>query len=152
MKKIPQPHGGAINRFEPGDPKPPTAGRPPKVLTGLIAELKAQGYEAVKPGTVIEAYEFLLSLDQDKIVSTINDKAQPMIVRIVGKSMLDNKFGFEIIDRMLDRAHGRAQQQINLKTEAEIDEQCKRIERFMATADTCTIAPKPDANPSEILP
>jgi len=144
MKQIPQKHGGKMNRFEKGEVTNP-AGRPPKVLSGLIAQLKKDGYEAVKPAMVIEAYEFLLSLNQDKIVDTVNDKTQPMIVRIVGKSMLDNKFGFEIIDRMLDRAHGRAQQTVNLNESTEtIDERCRKFEQALGAADTRSIAPEPN--------
>ena len=151
MRTVKQPHGGAIKLFEKGDPRPATAGKPPKVLSGLIAQLKKEGYEAVKPAMVIEAYEFLLSLNQDKIVDTVNDKTQPMIVRIVGKSMLDNKFGFDIIDRMLDRAHGRAQQTVNLNESTEsIDQRCRNFEQALGTADTCTIAPRPDTATNKV--
>ncbi len=152
MKKVIQPHGGAINRFEPGDPKPLNAGRPPKRLTAIIAEYKAMGYEPVKPATVIEAYEFLLSLDKEKVREITKDEKQPMLMRIVGESMLDNKFGYDIVDRMLDRAHGRAQQNVNVNTEAEADAKCRRIAEIVGIANTQSIAPKPDPVAGEVFP
>jgi len=117
VKKIPQPHGGCINRFEKGDPKPANAGvgKKPKQITQIINELKAQGYEQVKPHNVIDTYETLLALSIEKLVEVGKDDKQPMIVRIVARAMLDNHKGFDIIERMIDRAHGKAQQSVKVE-------------------------------------
>ena len=43
----------------------------------------------------------------------IQDKAKPMSLRIVGKAMMTAK-GWEVLQAMLDRAHGRARQQVDM--------------------------------------
>lgn len=45
-RKTAQTHGGAVNTFEKGDPGGP--GRPPRLLSTIVAELKAKGYQRAK--------------------------------------------------------------------------------------------------------
>lgn len=110
-------------QFQPGQSGNPQ-GRPPRLVTGLIKELTEAGYERVTATTVVEAYEILTGLPEEELKARINNKEEPMIVRIVGKAMLSPK-GFEILERMLDRAHGKAAQPIK------VDDQRKEIlERY----------------------
>lgn len=111
---VPQPHGGAVYQADPGETRNPH-GRPPLTLTGVLRELKAAGYERVTRAGVMEAYELLMSLDEEKLKEKIVDKKQPMIVRIVGKAMLE-KDGKDMLERMLDRAHGRPTQGVDVTT------------------------------------
>lgn len=91
-----------------GNPK----GRPPKLVSSLIQELKDEGYERVGATQIVESYELLTGMPEDEIRQKVNDKSQPMIIRIVGKAMLSAK-GFEILEKMLDRAQGRPKQSID---------------------------------------
>ena len=82
-------------------------GRPRLTLKAVIEDLKAQGYEQATPADVSAMYSYLITLPQDKITELAKNDAQPMAVRICCKAILDKK-GFDYIERMLDRAHGKA--------------------------------------------
>jgi hypothetical protein len=97
-----------------GNPK----GRPPKVLTTLVADLKKQGYERATATTVTETIEHLIGLPEERLRELLADKEQPMSVRIIIKSMLSAK-GFETLSAILDRAHGRPKQQMDVATTGE---------------------------------
>lgn len=89
-------------------------GRPPLLLTTILKELSAQGYKRVSKANIAEAYDILLGLDEDKIKELILKKETPMILRIVGKQMLSSK-GHEMLEKMLDRGHGKATQPVDNK-------------------------------------
>lgn len=110
-RKVKQPHGGVVNTFEKGDPGGP--GRPPLLLTTIVAELRAKGYERATAGTVADAFETLLNVPEDVLKTMVGDPKAPMSVRIVGKAMLTAK-GWEVLQAMLDRAHGKAKQSVDL--------------------------------------
>ena len=110
-RKVKQPHGGSITLKEKGDPGGP--GRPPKLLSSIVAELRAKGYERATANNVVEAFETLLNVPEDVLTEMIQDKAKPMSLRIVGKAMMTAK-GWEVLQAMLDRAHGRAKQQVDM--------------------------------------
>lgn len=84
-------------------------GQPRKVLSRINEELKKEGFEPASSGNVIEAYNLMINLPEEKIKQIIADATYPMIMRIVGKEML-GKGGPEMIEKMLDRAHGKAMQ------------------------------------------
>ncbi len=84
-----------------GNPK----GRPKKLVTTILEGLKEEG-ELVTRSLVEQTYQVLMSLTQDQLTRITNDKNQPMINRIVSKEMLSKK-GFDIIERMMDRANGK---------------------------------------------
>ena len=48
--------------MEKGDPGGP--GRPPKLLSTIVAELRAQGYERASAANVIDAFETLLNVPE----------------------------------------------------------------------------------------
>jgi hypothetical protein len=113
-RKVKQPHGGSITLAEKGDvlnPKGPT----PKILSTVVKELKQAGYTRVGPSAVLDAFETLLDVPEDVLRELVNDKTKPMSLRIVAKSMLTAK-GWEVLQAMLDRAHGKAKQQMDLTT------------------------------------
>ena len=111
-RKTAQTHGGAVNTFEKGDPGGP--GRPPRLLSTIVAELKAKGYQRATAGNVVEAFETLLNVPEEELAEMVKDKSQPMSMRIVGKAMLTAK-GWEVLQAMLDRAHGKAKQAVALE-------------------------------------
>lgn len=86
-----------------GNPK----GQPRKVLSRINIELAKEGFEQASGANVIEAYNILINLTEARIKTIIADTDAPMFLRIVGKEML-SKGGPEMIERMLDRAHGKA--------------------------------------------
>jgi hypothetical protein len=88
---------------ESGNPK----GRPKKLVSTVIADLKAEGYEEVTADHVKQAYQLLIGLDRIKVAEIGNDKEHSMLMVVVSRAILANK-GFEIIEKMLDRAHGKA--------------------------------------------
>jgi hypothetical protein len=81
-------------------------GRPKKLVSSILADLKDKG-ELVTRHMVTETYQVLMSLNEEQLKEITNDKEQPMINRIVAKEMLSKK-GFDIIERMMDRANGKA--------------------------------------------
>ena len=104
-RKVPQPHGGAIvhqNKGETGNPN----GRPPKLLSGIVRELRAKGYERATANAVVEAFEMLMNVPEEELTEMVKDRAQPMSLRIVGKAMLTAK-GWDVLQSMMDRVHGK---------------------------------------------
>lgn len=86
-----------------GNPK----GQPKKILRRINEDLAKEGYEQASGTQVVEAYNILINLTEARIKTIITDAESPMFLRIVAKEML-SKGGPEMIERMLDRAHGKA--------------------------------------------
>ena len=86
------------------------------LLSTIVAELRAKGYERATAGTVADAFETLLNVPEDVLAEMVKDKTKPMSLRIVGKAMLTAK-GWEVLQAMLDRAHGKAKQSHDLTTD-----------------------------------
>lgn len=86
-------------------------GRPKKILSIVNADLIKQGYAPVMSAHVIEAYNILLNLPEERIKQIITDPESPMFFRIVAKELM-SKNGPDMIERILDRAHGKAIQKV----------------------------------------
>ena len=117
-RKVKQAHGGSITLAQKGDvlnPKGPT----PKLLSTITAELKAKGYERATANQVADAFETLMNVPQDELAKMVKDEKAPMSLRIVGKAMLTAK-GWEVLQAMLDRAHGKPKQSVDMKTDGEV--------------------------------
>jgi hypothetical protein len=97
---------GKETRFKQGESGNPK-GRPKKLVSTVIADLKAEGYEEVTADHIKQAYQLLIGLDRIKVAEIGNDKEHSMLMVVVSRAILANK-GFEIIEKMLDRAHGKA--------------------------------------------
>lgn len=110
-KLVPQPHGGAINQNEKGDPVSPDVGRPKSALRRLLDEWNEKGRGKVSKADIDLAYLTALEMDEDEMKRVATDKIAPMLVRIACRQLLKDR-GFEIMERMLDRAHGQAEQTI----------------------------------------
>lgn len=92
-----------------GNPK----GRPRLLVSSVIEQMKNKGVESVSQSDVKETFLMLINLELLEIKELVKDERQPAIVRIVGKEMLSGK-GFNIIERMLDRALGKPDSKIDL--------------------------------------
>ncbi len=86
-------------------------GRPRKMVSGIITELKERGVEKVSPADVKEVFLMLINLEKNEIEEISEDEKQPIITKIVSKEMLSGK-GFDIIEKMLDRAIGKADENV----------------------------------------
>ena len=115
-RKVKQPHGGEVNTFEKGDPGGP--GRPPLLLSTIVAELRGKRCDRATAGTGAGVFGTRLNVPGDVLAEMVKDKTKPMSLRIVGKAMLTAK-GWEVLQAMLDRAHGKAKQAIDHTTGGE---------------------------------
>lgn len=88
-------------------------GRPPKLVNAMLRDLKAAGYERVGATTVTEIFETMLNLPKQEMKRIANDEGAPMSARIAAKSLLSAK-GWDVLQTMLDRAHGKAKQQVDM--------------------------------------
>jgi hypothetical protein len=79
------------------------------LLSTVVTELKAKGYERASAGTVVEAFEILMNLTEGEVRSIANDPVSPVALKIVGNAMLDAK-GWDVLNAMMDRVHGKAKQ------------------------------------------
>jgi hypothetical protein len=93
-------------------------GRPKKNIGQILDDLKAAGYEPVTKVQVAATYQTLLILPQDQLADLATNKHQPMLNRIIAKAILGGK-GFENIEKMLDRAQGRAAQSMDVTSDGE---------------------------------
>ena len=119
-RKTAQKHGGAVNTFEKGDPGGP--GRPPKLATTIIKELKAQGIARVSRTEVDELIATLQNLPRKKLLEYVKDEANtPIIVALIARGLSGAK-GHEFMTRDLwDRAHGRPKQEIEVDQKGEVN-------------------------------
>ena len=83
-----------------------------KMVSSVIKDLKEVGVEETTSVEIKAVYLMLVNLTIAEIEEKVKDDNQPALVRIVGKEVLSGK-GFDIIEKMLDRAIGKAQQSIN---------------------------------------
>jgi tRNA U34 2-thiouridine synthase MnmA/TrmU len=109
-----QPHGGKITPFEKGETGNPN-GRPKKLVSSLIAQLKEEGYEGVTNGQISDVISLLLNLEKDRVKQLAEDAKQPIYVQRISRRLVtatDKEIG-DFIDKQLDRAHGKAKQQVD---------------------------------------
>lgn len=104
-----------------GNPK----GRPRLLVGSVIKEMEDMGVEKVSQSQVKDAFLRLINLEMDEVSKMVRDKKQPALMRIVGKAMLSGK-GFEIIERMLDRALGKAEEAVTVTNEISLDSLSKK--------------------------
>jgi hypothetical protein len=110
-KEREQPHGGKITPFEKGETGNPN-GRPKKLVSSLIAQLKEEGYEGVTNGQISDVISLLLNLEKDRVKVLAEDTRQPIYVQRISRRLItasDKEIG-DFIDKQLDRAHGKPKQ------------------------------------------
>lgn len=122
MKKQKQAHGGTLTLAEPGDVLNPY-GRPTKLVSQVLKDLKEAGAEAVSPGQVSDVISVLLNLPKDMITKIAADQKLPILVqrtarRFVGSSDKDWDW---VLSNNLDRAHGKAVQKTDVSGDLKIN-------------------------------
>lgn len=151
MRKQKQAHGGTLNLAEPGDVCNPY-GRPTKLVSQVLKDLKEAGAEAVSPGQVSDVITVLLNLPVEMVRKIAEDKKLPILIqrtarRFAGSSDKDWDW---VLSNNLDRAHGKSKQSVEhtgkngeaikmdfsrLSTE-ELREMSKMRKKAMANGDT----------------
>lgn len=109
MKRVKQKHGGVLNVLGPGETANPN-GRPPKLFTEVTKKLQARGFTRVKQIHIIEGFELVIGLPRHELLAMAMDEDMPMLLRIVAKELMASG-GFEVVEKVLDRIHGKAIQQ-----------------------------------------
>lgn len=78
------------------------------IMSKILSDFAAAGYERVNASMILEAYEYLLGMPLSMIEEiAADDILYPLSLRIVAKHMLSDK-GNEMLEKMMDRAHGKA--------------------------------------------
>ena len=117
MKKVQQPHGGAVRQFEKGESGNPK-GRPRKGFSAFLHECREQGYEQATMGEVVEAFQYLMGLPVSEVMRIAGDPMRekqtgdtsnqyPALIRRVAAEMM-GKRGQEMLKQVLDRAFGQS--------------------------------------------
>lgn len=114
-KRVKQAHGGELTPFEPGESGNPY-GRPTKLVSQVLKDLKEAGAEAVSPGQVSDVITVLLNLPVEMVRKIAEDKKLPILIqrtarRFAGSSDKDWDW---ILSNNLDRAHGKAKQSVSV--------------------------------------
>ena len=103
-----------LKRVPKGGPSPNPAGRKPKLVTHLNRELAAEGYAPVTATDVTDAIQSMLNLPIARLQEMAKPTGpEPFLFKLLAKELL-GKRGAEALERMLDRAHGKAKQQVDL--------------------------------------
>lgn len=97
-------------------------GRPKKVFSTIIAEMKDRGIEPATPSNVSDIFQYLLALPLSEVVKIAGSPKEendlPAIMRIAAKELL-GKRGLEIMKEMLDRANGKSKSALDITTDGE---------------------------------
>jgi hypothetical protein len=93
-----------------GNPK----GRPKKIVSSVLKDLEDRGCEKVTKAYVKGVYEYLIGLSEKDLEALERDKDIPIVYKLIAKNVLGDR-GFDILEKMLDRIHGKAMQQQTLE-------------------------------------
>ena len=104
-----------VNGFQKNPQNINRNGRPRKMIADVIAELEKQGIKAATKPDIQDIYMRLINVEIPELEQIVKDTTQPVLVRIVGKNILSGK-GFDIIEKMLDRSIGKAEQKTDITT------------------------------------
>ena len=112
-----RPEDGVLTQFSTTN-QPPNRGRKARVFSQLAKEWKERGIEQATPEAVKEAFQYVLALhllDVKDISGKVEDETNdmPMVVRLAAKELLGKK-SLEILREMLDRAHGKSRQNVDV--------------------------------------
>ena len=77
-------------------------------VNAVVVEFTKE-HEIPKADDVRRMYLALAAMKEAQVEKIYNDEEQPLIARVTARAIL-SKFGFEYIERMLDRTYGRPTQ------------------------------------------
>lgn len=90
-------------------------GRPRKTIGSTLKALEAKGVVTPSREELLEVYLKLMTLHVDEIKKLSASKTETILVKTVATKLKDGK-GFDIIEKMLDRAIGKAVQNLDVTT------------------------------------
>ena len=116
---------GGRNNIKPEDGKqfsseyqPENRGRKPLIFTEIFQAFKEEGYEEATQEHIIRTYQQMLALPLSKIIeiagSPKDDNGFPSVMRLMARSLLDTKKSSEVIEKMLNRAHGTPRSSVDM--------------------------------------
>lgn len=116
-KMVKQPHGGSLKMLEKGESGNPW-GRPKKLVSQIIADAKADGMEAVTASQVSDVISVLLNYSVDSVKLIAADKTLPILIQRTARRFAgaSDKDWDAVVEKALDRAHGKAKQGVDLTT------------------------------------
>ena len=95
-----------------GAPPVPGAGRKPKLLTHILADLRAEGLKIPEKGEIAEMVIMLLQLKRDRLIEIATDNNLPMHLRATAKHIVDSGTNFSIYQAFTDMATGTIRQML----------------------------------------
>lgn len=104
---VKQKHWWTLHVIQKWDTGRNKTGQPRKGISMVNHELKERWYEPATKADIQENYMAMIQLSEPELKPLMTDMTKPILVRIIAKNLLDKK-GFDIIERMIDRAHGKA--------------------------------------------
>lgn len=93
--------------------------RPRKGISAVTAELAEKGFSPATSQEIKDNYMAMLQLSQDDLELLKEDRTKPALINILARNMLSER-GFDIAERMIDRGHGKAVQQVESKQELDV--------------------------------
>jgi hypothetical protein len=82
-----------------------------KTISAVNLELEKMGAIEASKKDITSCYLRLIQLTIPELEAKVKDSQQPALVRIVGKAIISGK-GFDVIEKVLDRGIGKADQKI----------------------------------------
>jgi hypothetical protein len=84
-----------------------------KLISDVNIDLENNGVKEATKNDIVSCYLRLINLPVNELKQAVEDNKKPALIRIVGKAILSGK-GFEVIEKVLDRAVGKANQAVDL--------------------------------------
>lgn len=112
----PIPNAKSFKKGQSGNPN----GRPPKLLSSMLKELKAEGYEQVGPSTMLHTIESMIGLPTAKLEAMAKDDEAPIAQRILATHLLSKSDRLGLLMDLLDRAHGKPKQAVEANGDFQI--------------------------------
>jgi hypothetical protein len=94
------------------------SGRPRKLISQTIKDLKEAGVKETTSVEIKAVYLMLINLTKKDLQDKMADPDQSILVRTVADAIINGK-GFEIIEKMLDRSIGKAQDKVDITSGGE---------------------------------
>jgi hypothetical protein len=107
-------NGGRLKRLPKGVSGNPK-GRPPQLYTKLIEELEKRSGERVSRTSLQSLIEVMLSMPRVELVAHSKDTQAPIVVQIIASALIKRN-SLDALMSLLDRAHGRPKQAVDMST------------------------------------